>query len=579
MLSTMPFRILQRLALGSLLLSCAGASLFAYAQSDKPTATGEQPPIVIRTNARMVQLSVVAQDGTGRPVTGLARDDFTLLDNDSPQTIAHFEQVGGPRSPSTPRPLPPNVYTNRLDVNQVPGNVTVVLLDTLNTRLEDQFYVRKQIVSFLEQLQPQDHVAVYALATKLYIIHDFTQDTRELIAAVQQYKAQTSGRLDASRRQSDFLGGNSQGVPQIEGLPPNVGTVRQRQVQAMRDLFDGTMQKQQDMAVVNRAELTTSAIEAIANHLAPIPGRKNLVWVSGGFPLAIGPEGLTQLTRKYSTEDVRNFEHQLNRTARALNQANLAIYPVDARGLTSSVSYDAVNPVRVTTGHDHGDSTERDTTDFASMDLLAEQTGGRSSHNSNDLTGAVRRALADGEITYQLAFYPSFKTWDGKYHRLKLHVNRPGIQLTYRKGYFATPDSANSEAEQNAQMAAVARSPIDAANLSILARFYPPETADSKVAGLSMTFDLRQIDLRDTADGENCLLEFVFIQQDDSGKQFAGEDKRADVNLPRQKYESFLQTGMPVTDHLKIADGATMLKIVVRDRRSGSIGSLTIPLR
>ena len=542
--------------------------------------TSEPPATVIRTNTRVVQVSVVVQDKNGQPVNGLTKDDFTLLDKGEPQNIALFAQEGGSRSAPRPTVLAPNVFTNRLDAKaQIPGNVTVVLLDTLNTPIEDQIYARKQMVNFLGQIQPQDHVAVYALTTRLYVLHDFTQDMGELIAAVERYKGQSSAQLDASGKPRTDLGNDRPAIAVTPGTDPGgagpgTGSIQQV-VQIMQNLFDNSQQKQRDMAVINRAEITTSAIEAIANHLAPIPGRKNLVWISGSFPLSIGQEGPS---RKDPTRDVRDFERELERTARALNQANLAIYPVDARSLMASVNYDAADPVNYNPRQDQGYKPERETSDFVSMDLLAERTGGRSFHNNNDLTASVRRALADSEVTYQLAFYPSHAKWDGKYHDLKVQVNRPGVQLHYRKGYFATAEPENVEAERKVEIAGVVDSPLDATNLSIVVRLSPPEKGAPKVAGLAMTLDVRDIAFADTPQGKNCQLSFLFLQRDDSGKQMAGEEKHAEFNPPQQKYEAFLQTGMQITNHLTLADKVTVLKIVVRDERSGAMGSVTFPL-
>jgi hypothetical protein len=195
------------------------------------------------------------------------------------------------------------------------------------------------------------------------------------------------------------------------------------------------------------------------------------------------------------------------------------------------------------------------------------------------MTALVRRALTDGEVTYQLAFYPSHGKWDGKYHEIKVRVNRPGVQLHYRKGYFATADPENTEAERKVEMAGVVNSPLEAANLSVLVQLYPPEQGAPKVAGLAVALDAREIAFTNTPEGKNCVLDFLFVQRDDSGKQLSGEEKHAEFNPSQKKYESFMQTGMLVTDHLNLADGAKVLKIVVRDQRSGAIGSVTIPLR
>jgi len=142
---------------------------------------------VIRSTTRLVQVSVVVTDKKGQPITGLKKEDFTLVDESQPQQIAFFS-AEAPRPSIPANPLPKNVYTNRYELKgQDPGAVTVVLFDSLNTSPQDQEYVRKQVIKFLKNLKPQDHVAIYALTTKLLLLHEFTQDSAALLNAANRF--------------------------------------------------------------------------------------------------------------------------------------------------------------------------------------------------------------------------------------------------------------------------------------------------------------------------------------------------------------------------------------------------------
>ena len=573
----MKFRMSKRVrSIGWLLLASAliSATLSGQAPAPAVSTPTESPVPTIKATTRLVQLSIVVLDKKGQPVSGLTRDDFTVLDKDEPQKISLFAQEGGARTPPAVKSLPAGIYTNRLETkSEVPGNVTVVLLDALNTRMEDQSYARSQVVKFLERLQPQDHVAIYALTTKLEVLHDFTQDIHQLIAAVARYEGHSSGQLHASETPPADLSTGPPPVPQ--GAAGASSSEVSTQLQMMQQLFDNAQQRQQDMAVINRAEATLSAIEAIARHLTAVPGRKNIVWISGSFPLAIGQEGPSKAD---PTRETRTFERQLERVARVLNQANLAIYPVDARGLMASVKYNAAEPQTFNPRRDQGFKPERDTRDFVSMDMLAERTGGRSFHNNNDLASIVRAALADSDMTYELAFYPSHGKWDGKYHEIKVRVNRPDLQLHYRKGYFATPEPHDDEAETKTGIDGAVASPVEATNLSILAQMTAPEKDKPDQFGLSLMLNAREIEFVDTPLGESGTLDFVFVQRDAAGKQLSSEQRHAEFNLDQKKYESLLQTGLLLTSHLKLRRGVALLKIVVRDARSGAIGSVTVPV-
>jgi VWFA-related protein len=126
---------------------------------------------------------------------------------------------------------------------------------------------------------------------------------------------------------------------------------------------------------------TFSALEAIANHVKGIPGRKNLLWISAGFPLAIGTP---DTGGRADMSQVRTFGVEMERAVRALNSANIAVYPIDARGLSVGNPYINVSTMRE----------------------MAQETGGTAYYNRNDLHRAVRTALDDSRDVYSLTYSP-----------------------------------------------------------------------------------------------------------------------------------------------------------------------------
>ena len=132
--------------------------------------------------------------------------------------------------------------------------------------------MRKEVIHFLESVQPQDHVAVYGLTTQLFILHEFTRDSADLVAAAHRFTPKELAAFDASHTPDiDLvsLGGD----PQWKGL---------------QDAVNNANGEIADQHNISRVGTTLGALEAIANHISGIPGRKNLVWISGGFPIQIG---------------------------------------------------------------------------------------------------------------------------------------------------------------------------------------------------------------------------------------------------------------------------------------------------
>src|SRR5262249_11850416 len=144
-----------------------------------------------RSTTRLVQVDVIALDKNGRPVRDLRQSDFRLLDEGKAQNLSLFSPEGiKPDAVEAHTPdVPPNVFSNRLRRSESkPGSVTVILFDALNTTPGDQSFVRSQVLEFLNRVQPEDHVAVYLLTSKLTVLNEFTQDTKSLQAAIEKFQ-------------------------------------------------------------------------------------------------------------------------------------------------------------------------------------------------------------------------------------------------------------------------------------------------------------------------------------------------------------------------------------------------------
>src|SRR5262245_43236041 len=152
------------------------------AAQDKPT---------FRVATRLVQVSVIVQDRQGHPIEGLTAADFHLFDGGAEQRIELFSETGisaraeaGPPVPSAPAP---GEFSNRIRTS---GSATVVLFDKLNTPDADQRYARQHLVSFLRQIREDDRVGIYILeSASVRVLHDFSNDARSLVRAVQRYEA------------------------------------------------------------------------------------------------------------------------------------------------------------------------------------------------------------------------------------------------------------------------------------------------------------------------------------------------------------------------------------------------------
>jgi VWFA-related protein len=293
-------------------------------------------------------------------------------------------------------------------------------------------------------------------------------------------------------------------------------------------------QCQGESAMDRRVNLTVDAIEAIAARLSGIAGRKNLIWVTASFPFAL-----------YGRQNAKTYSREINRAARALNSANVAIYPVDARGLVgvpllnaSSKLMPAPNILYTPLGQD-------------TMDMLASATGGRAFKNDNDIRGALRTVLDDSEVTYSLAFHADPDGLDDAFHKIKVRVNRPGLDVRHREGYVAIPDPASSDTDRVRTVNAALASPIE--NPGIRARV--------QWAADRLVVSINPADL-----SPDSALDVVCSQRDADGRELAVETF------------AVRPQGKPLAAPLRRRDGVSELRLVLYDRSSGRVGSVMVPL-
>src|SRR5215831_732252 len=144
-----------------------------------PLEPAPQPPVVLRATSRQVRVNVIVRDRHGEPVRDLKKENFRVYDNGKLQQISAFSMDSNALLPSAPA-LPPNTFTNWSE-QKVPASVTVILLDALNSHIEDRQWVKKQVIHFLSTIRTEDSVGVYALGHGLHVLHDFTTDSSLLL--------------------------------------------------------------------------------------------------------------------------------------------------------------------------------------------------------------------------------------------------------------------------------------------------------------------------------------------------------------------------------------------------------------
>lgn len=513
--------------------------------------------LMLHVTTHLVQVNVIVLDRRGNPVRGLARNDFKVFDNGKPEKIAVFRMESN-QPPATPPKLPSNAYSNYAErAGTAPPSVTVILLDALNTPMDAQIYARQQVVKFLKQLQPDDYVALYVLTGRLSVLHDFTTDSAALLEALGHYEGRYVGEMHRGKPQGGFP------KMSLEGSA-NAGSGSES-VQ-LSHLLGDVSNLESDYYAQQRVRITTNALVAIANHLAGVPGRKNLVWVSAGFPLW---NKLADALKPNEFALPQDFRTPLARAARALNNVNLAIDPVDARGLMAepgiSVMHHTFTPTRMYVRTEDNSDT---------MDELARRTGGRAFYNTNGIWQAIRRVVDDSRVTYVLGYYPQDVKWKGEFRKIKVRVDLRRVRLQYRHGYSAMPEVKVLPAKYSRMLDAVVNSPLDATSIGLAVQMLPDKGA-STYGGPAYLIRL-QIDPKDIAFERHgnlriARLTLVTDEFGPQGQNLKGVAQRVTVHLKPAIYREMRAQGLGFGERLliPILFNAARLRVVIRDDSTG----------
>ncbi len=540
----------------------------------------------IQTGARLVLVNVVARDKHGKPIDNLSRDDFALFDNGQRRSIAFFALERGEQpAPATASAL---TFSNR-PASGSPA-VTAFLFDELNTPLGDQQLAKRDFLRYLRRLQPEERVAVFVLGDSLSLLHDFSQDTASLIAVLEKHPNRESPETSATQPAS-FISptGDAATDAQWGGFVQSSG------------------QAYADYAETVRALRTAQALEAIAGHLAGIPGRKTLIWISDGFPIQLGlqnkadiipqsnpnarqssrsrgdrptggssagahtsgvsqPAGSRQQTDASSAAPSgspgpgESFESDLERAIRALNEADVAVFPVNAAGVAAAPMFQANRSSAGRRNRLPGAAPVN--FNYETLEALATETGGLAFHDINDLSAAFDEAASDARVSYSLAFAPPEDSLDGAYHRLEVTANRPGVKLRYRPGFVAS-----SKAAVAPTLAEAVASPAPLTGIGFTVSLDPVEGGYKA----SITIDPRNITLQPDGNGRwNGALQFLVVV----GK--VEQLTAIPLNLTEAKFRDVQARGLVIGARVKTPPGTAGFSLGFRDVASGMVGTLHV---
>jgi VWFA-related protein len=495
------------------------------------------PPPTFKTGTKLVQVDVVPRDKNG-PVVGLTKQDFTLLDNGKPQEIAVFSVKGSIQStqvakPAAAVPLAPGAVSNRENSeSDAAGTQTVILIDQKNLLVTDQQYAITRIVKFIQSRRKQDRIGIYAFGKDgLRSVQELTGDQELLNRAARSLKPRDPTNQDTA----------------TTGMTVHEATE-----------FATTV-------FLDRALDTKQALQAVARHLTKVPGRKNLIWITQGFPLK---------SRNF------DFTSHIEEAARALNDANVALYGVDARGLIGALSGGTSGGTGMPRGIANAETGPvRPTGPFIAngpvlaavggvdtMFILAGLTGGEVYLNTNGIEDSIRSAVEDAELTYTLGFYPSDKMQDGQTHQLNVKVARRGVSVRYRENYSAL--NASTVAVERPTLDQLMADSLDATQIGLTVQATPDPTRPGWF-NIRVSVDLHDLKLEHEGSRWTGAIELSIHPE---GSIILRKINHK-IEIPEDQLAVSLENGIEIETPI---EASGVLRVVVQDGGSPAAGSVRI---
>jgi VWFA-related protein len=529
------------------MLAPGGALSFAQQQDQN------QPPggFVIRANAELVLTNVVARDAkTGELVRDLKQSDFTVFENGKKQEIASFDfqsvDMAAPLREATVSGLATgNVGSKAVSVAKPEDlrnhRLIVFFFDLTTMQPEDLDRSVDAARDFLKKkMAPADLIALVSLSNSLNVDQDFTADKDALIAEVGIYNG-TQGQGFAQGATA-----NSNQTEDTTGYTPDESEYND--INTDRELF---------------------ALRAIAKSLEKIQEKKSLLYFSGGI----------------SRDGIEN-QASLRAAVNAAVRANLAIYSVDTRGLQaiSPVGDATTGSLRGQGAYNGGALLNNMNSNFASQEVMAtlsSDTGGKAFFDSNDFAPAFAQVQKDSSAYYAIGFHSSNPARDGKYRKLSIKVNKPGVKLEYRQGYYAPADFAHSGKEdREQQLEEQLASDLPATDMAVyLDAMYFRLEEDRFYVPVSLVVPGSQIPFVKGGDKDKATLDIIGTVIDEVKRPIGRARETVKLNLDQAL--GARQKNIQYTTSFNLPAGKYHLKFVARENQTGRMGSfeadITLP--
>ncbi len=548
----------MKLRTASVLLLVSAVSLYAQ----QPSPTEQQPATTLSATTELVLVPVQVKGGDGKPLLNLKKEDFILKSDGKAQIISVFEesQAAAP-NPATPQPpTNPNrqIYSSVPD-GGMPQQLMIIAIDLVNTPFLEQGRARQQLLKYLSEDLPTQPFAMVAITKYgLRQIHSFSSDPAALAAALR--RMQTSTTKDEMQEVTlDALGSGDQNQLQ----------------QAFNE-----SQIYGAYAAKLAAEATLTALGQIAQAYAGVPGRKSVIWLTGGLPMLL-TNPIAGGVLSIDTDLIDKFQDAFS----ALNTANIAIYSVNLSGLNlNAPNYARNNSNRgIAIGASQningsyrgmGQPLADDPTE--GIKLLANKTGGKWCTAMTELKTCIDQAVQDSTSYYVLGFYVPQHDRKPGWHKVEVKLASGRDQVRSRPNYYLAPQTEPTTKQIGLRIRDAANAKIGYTGFAFTVERLPGDAPGATTAQLRVHVPATSV-VTPSGDQKTLAYDIAVVPLTATGDVISNI-RFTHLSFTAAQTENSLAHGWSVNEPSPPLASTAAVKYIIRDSGTGRMGSVIVPL-
>jgi len=578
-----------------------------------PVLTRAQTPAqdqddVVRVRSNEVRLDVVVKDKKGRPIRDLKAGDFEVLEDGVAQKVESFRFVSREAAPAGTETRNDKVAGNTTGTTTTAPStrstptVTALVFDRLSP--EARSLAKKAGLAYAQEgMASGGFTGVFGIDQSLRTIQNFTDDTKLVQNAVEQATGTATStyasgaekmrsnteriaNLDNQISGSASAASSAGGSGDSSGAMSEAGDIGQAAMaQKLLEMQNQMLDQYERLERDQEGFATINSLLAVISPMQNLPGRKTIIFFSEG--LKIPPAVMTK------------FPAVVN----AANRANVSIYAIDAAGLRAESNtteaareLNSIASARMNQqarGNDRGSSgpymraleRNEDLLRFdprSGLGMLSDQTGGFLIHDTNDLTGGVRRIDDDMNAYYFLTYVPQNKEYDGRFRRISVKVTRPNVEVQSRQGYYAV-EAAGGLPMLDYEVPAIAASrnwkSSGTQNIHSSALSYP-SPGQSGLTLILAEAQLATFKFAPSSDNKTYSADFsiVALVRDESDQIVQKLSQHYALNGPIQNLEAAKKGDVLFYREAQLRAGKYHVQLISHDAATGAVSVSTTPL-